>query len=682
MAKLYLVFGIHNHQPVGNFDQVIEHAYSKCYLPFLQVLKDFQKVKCVVHFRGCLFDWLETNGKQEIFDILQDLNHRKQIEFLSSGYYEPILSIIPWKDKINQIKKMNSFIKDRFKVSPEGIWLTERIWQPDTASVVNNGDLKFSLLDDAHFRCSGMLDKEIFGYYTTENNGESIDIFPISKTLRYKVPFSMLNELEGILRGFYSRDKDTLVTLVDDGEKFGMWPHTYDWVYNKSWLKNFFEFIESNSDWIETITFKEAREKFSSSGVVYVPTASYSEMMEWVLEPGAHQIYDNLKKKVSQEYPTGLDFVRGGFFNNFFRKYPRINYMHKKMYYLSKKTYDSCDIKADQDVYESLWKSQCNCAYWHGVFGGFYLGHLRDAVYKNLIDTQSKLFSKSKDDFVVDYSDFDFDGCKELVSENDKLILVLSEKGGSIKEISSKKFKINLVNTITRREENYHKDIKHSVHEDSADVPSTIHGAAVTKEKNLDKILVYDNYQKVCLSDHLVSDLSLDSFKKNQFFKSLANQKYQLSFKKDKKGLSEQAAYKDYSLDLSKKITLSKESSLVSIKYQFEASAEISQKKLAVEFNLYIPSLDSSYYKVSDKMFSLKDDNFFNDCEKFDVVDQYRGFKVKFLLENCTILVYPLYSVSASEGGVEKNYQQLNVFFVKDLSDKGFKFSFEIKGSK
>lgn len=30
---------------------------------------------------------------------------------------------------------------------------------------------------------------------------------------------------------------------------------------------------------------------------------------------------------------------------------------------------------------DSLWKAQCNCGYWHGVFGGIYLPHIRKAIY-------------------------------------------------------------------------------------------------------------------------------------------------------------------------------------------------------------------------------------------------------------------------------------------------------------
>ena len=35
-----------------------------------------------------------------------------------------------------------------------------------------------------------------------------------------------------------------------------------------------------------------------------------------------------------------------------------------------------------------LYRAQCNCCYWHGLFGGLYLNYLRDAVYRHLIEAE------------------------------------------------------------------------------------------------------------------------------------------------------------------------------------------------------------------------------------------------------------------------------------------------------
>ena len=203
---------------------------------------------------------------------------------------------------------------------------------------INDCGLKYVFLDDTHFRYAGMNEKEFFGYYTTEESLRAIFVFPISKQLRYKIPFSQAHEAVELLKGF-AKSEDVLVTLFDDGEKFGMWPHTYDWVYKKGWLDNFFRLLMEAGDVIETITAGEAIAKFKSKGLVYLPTASYEEMGEWVLCPESFDNYQKLKEYVehNENLRPAKDFVRGGFFRNFYSKYHRLNYMHKRMLFLSHK---------------------------------------------------------------------------------------------------------------------------------------------------------------------------------------------------------------------------------------------------------------------------------------------------------------------------------------------------------
>ena len=59
MKKVQFIFGIHNHQPVGNFDNVFHDACDRSYLPFLQVLENFPDISMAFHFSGSLIEWLE-----------------------------------------------------------------------------------------------------------------------------------------------------------------------------------------------------------------------------------------------------------------------------------------------------------------------------------------------------------------------------------------------------------------------------------------------------------------------------------------------------------------------------------------------------------------------------------------------------------------------------------------------
>ena len=68
--SIHLGLLFHNHQPVGNFDSVIEEAYKLSYLPYVEVFEEFPSVPLTNHFSGCLLEWLETHHP-EYFERLR-----------------------------------------------------------------------------------------------------------------------------------------------------------------------------------------------------------------------------------------------------------------------------------------------------------------------------------------------------------------------------------------------------------------------------------------------------------------------------------------------------------------------------------------------------------------------------------------------------------------------------------
>src|SRR2546422_9178916 len=73
---------------------------------------------------------------------------------------------------------------------------------------------------------------------------------------------------------------------------------------------------------------------------------------------------------------ASASFVRGGHWHHFLVKYPESNRMHKTMLALSTLSRRRGD---PPEARRAIGRAQCNDAYWHGVFGGLYLPHLRTA---------------------------------------------------------------------------------------------------------------------------------------------------------------------------------------------------------------------------------------------------------------------------------------------------------------
>jgi len=682
MGKLYFLFGVHNHQPVGNFVHIFEQAFEKCYAPFISILREFPRIKCNLHISGCLYDWILQN-RRDFIKKVKEMVDKGQIEIISGGYYEPILPLISNKDKFAQIKFMNSFIEKTFKKRPQGLWLTERIWEPYLARIISEVNLKYTFLDDTHFRYAGLQKKEFFDYYVTEDCLKSIFIFPISKTLRYKIPFSQPQEAIDILKSFFSSEEERVITLFDDGEKFGLWPHTFEWVYNQGWLRSFFTLLDKNIDTIETITASEAIKMVKSRGIVYLPTASYEEMGEWVLEPENFTNYQALCEylKQSEKFDKFKDFIRGGFFRNFYRKYPRLNYMHKRMLFVSEKIHNAGSL-SDKESKLNLWKAQCNCGYWHGIFGGFYLGHIRAAIYEHLIKAEKKVEEKlGKKEVYVEKFDIDLDGREETLLKNKSMVCVFADKGGTLLELSLRTPPFNLINTVTRRQESYHRKVKANEEKAKGEGEvTTIHQIVRSKEKGLDEFLIYDKYERLGLVDLILKkDFTLEDFNKQEKLKPLSNQPYRSFLKERNNEIILEYFYpfkkeREDELEFCKRIIFGSLPQL-KVSYCFKNNKLLKNYNFGVEINLSLPSLEGILIAGNPLP---QEGKIVKKTSSLHIEDQCKGIEVTFKFNKADVYLLPVYIVSSSESGFEKSYQQIAVLFITTQYKSPFTLSINL----
>ncbi len=232
-APIRFVFGVHLHQPVGNFDHVFAQHLEEVYFPFLAKIAERGFGPVVLHCSGPLLDWLESRPEgARYLDLLGRLVSEGNVELLMAGYYEPILAILPRQDRLEQIAWMREAISRRFGVTAQGLWLTERVWEPDLAADLADAGVRSVLVDDRHFLVSGFEREQLHEPWTTEHSGRRVTLVPIDERLRYLVPFRPPAETVEYLRQLRGEGRP-LAVLADDGEKFGGWPGTREWVYDE-----------------------------------------------------------------------------------------------------------------------------------------------------------------------------------------------------------------------------------------------------------------------------------------------------------------------------------------------------------------------------------------------------------------------------------------------------------------
>jgi len=505
--RLHFLLGIHNHQPVGNFDSVVDDAVVRAYHPFLETLdRAGSGLPLTVHCSGGLLEALKARARPT-FDLLGRLAADGRVELLGGGFYEPILALLPDWDKVGQIQALAHFLKSHWGVTPRGMWLAERIWEPQLPRVLREAGVEFVLVDDSHFALAGLDPETLGGYYLTEEQGVSVAVFPINQRLRYLVPFSDPAESLRYLEG---RRAAGAVTLVDDGEKFGVWPGTDRLVYGERWLERFLDALRA-APWLHVSTFSRYLDARPPAGRVYLPTAAYTEMGGWALPPAAAAELEAARHRL-HDLPDGerlARLLRGGFFRNFLLKYPEIGDAYWKMLRLSRRVHEGLVARPRDPrllaARERLWQGQANDAYWHGVFGGCYLPHLRRAVKSALIGGERSLEGAGKP-IGIEWTraDVDGDGQAEVAVRTRSLgVLMRPARGGSLTELAWMGGEVDVADVLTRRPEAYHRQVEERPRESLPGEAKTIHSAPAVKEAGLTALLRYDRFRRAVLLDGL-----------------------------------------------------------------------------------------------------------------------------------------------------------------------------------
>jgi alpha-amylase len=672
---------LHNHQPVGNFEHVFEQAYQDSYLPFLEVFSRFNSLKISFHLSGSLAEWLGVHHP-DYLDRLAELVAQGRIEILGGAYYEPILSMIPSRDRVGQIRTFSRWLAERLGATVRGAWIPERVWEQSFTRDLVAAGIEYTVLDDFHFKSAGLTESQLYGSYLTEDDGQVMTIFPGSERLRYTIPFADPQETIDYLGRINDQQSDAVVVFADDGEKFGTWPETKKHVYQDGWLERFLGALAANLSWIHVTTLSEAADHVPPLGKVYLPDGSYREMTEWSLPPEQQVEYDRVAHEMEHDprWPAVKRFVRGGYWRNFKVKYPEADEMYARMMTVSRRLARLMDEgqvgePVDQARTE-LYRAQCNCGYWHGAFGGIYLPHLRNAIYQHLIAADGWLdqVERPHDPWVeAKAEDFNFDGRQEVQLANDRLLaLVAPGRGGQLYELDVRAIQSNLLATLARRPEAYHRKVLAGATQRDSQVAS-IHDRVVFKQEGLDQQVQYDAHPRKSLLDHFFNNeatlemiVSGQATERGDFLAAPYEARLRRNPDRAQILLIREGMAAGVPVRITKGVTLGAGSHCLEIAYVLEGLPRDRALHFGVEFNFAgMPAgADDRYFHDLDQhrlgqLGTLLD---LADAPGIGLVDEWLGIDVGLRISRpSAIWTFPIQTVSQSEGGFELVHQSVVV---------------------
>ena len=681
-----LILALHNHQPIGNFDHVFEQAYQDSYLPFLDLFSRYDSLKIALHTSGSLMEWLDANHGDYV-DRLAELVAADRLEIIGGAFFEPILANIPRRDRIGQIRGYSQWLRRRLGATVRGMWLPERVWEQNFAGDLVDAGIEYTIVDDFHFRNAGLTESELTGYLVTEDEGRVLSVFPGSERLRYTIPFADPQATIDHLAEIAEHHPNAVVVFGDDGEKFGTWPETKKHVYDDGWLVRFFDALLTNQEWIQVTTPAEAIDNVAPLGKVFLPDASYREMTEWALPAERLVEYESLSHEMESDprWKALRQFVRGGFWRNFKCKYPESDEMYARMMMVSRRLQEAVDARAAGEPIDAglldqarleLYRGQCNCPYWHGAFGGIYLPHLRNAVYQSLIAADNLLDRATgrPDAWVEDVAeDFNFDLRPEVRLSNDKLMtLIVPHRGGQMVELDVRGARHNLLATLTRRPEAYHRKVLAGAQDGNGECAS-IHDRVVFKQADLDQRVQYDDHPRKSLIDLFYNeDATLQAVASGQapIQRDFVDGAYVARVRRNpgriQVMLSRDGNVFGIPIKLTKGLTLEAGSSTLEVAYLIEGLPRDSVLHFAVEMNFAgMPAgADDRYFFDGDenRLGQLGTQLDVRDMTTLGLRDEWLGVEVALRTSRPThFWTFPIEAVSQSEGGFELVHQSVAV---------------------
>ena len=404
--KLKLIFGIAISFPLyadkAQRNEVIERICK----PLVKALFAHDQIKCTVFITGHLLDWC-AKYRQEYIQAFKELVSGKRIELLGGGYYDPIFPLIPREDGIAQIENTSTSISKMCRKRPRGMWINQLLWDPTLTNTLQKCGINYTFLRDIdcidHNSEHGALSAPVI----TEYAGKSAVVFPINTHLcelwrRHKFG-KIITELRTI---YDNADRDVLnvVTLMDDAEERR----------SIGFIERFFQLLSNNIDWIETV----CPATLPDNSLVMRTTHFHSEHL--------HTLKRDIGKKDEMSYI-----------------YTAMHHAHSLVSQLRGDKYKkrlAKDLLLQSQNYYSFMKQE-GCVY--------STQNQRKHAYELLIEAVRMVYKEIKTRPTIVNIDYDFDGVKEFLFQNEHITVNIHRQGGVITEFDLIQNKWNWIDMPT-----------------------------------------------------------------------------------------------------------------------------------------------------------------------------------------------------------------------------------------
>jgi hypothetical protein len=220
---IYHLLGLHMHQPMSNLRELPEDEVRQILFCYDRPLKYAYRYKDVARFAVCFSGSLleqltdpvvvqRYHGILHIEEMLESYSKAENIEIVGTGYYHPLLPIIPDWDWDEQIARGRKIIVEVFGKEPEIFWPPESGFDETMVPKLVRNGYKYVIADHTLLEpAEGKLSQPELKYrlHRVEYGGESITVVPRDCDLSKA-------QLDGTDRDRFKSHVPTLVRGLDN----------------------------------------------------------------------------------------------------------------------------------------------------------------------------------------------------------------------------------------------------------------------------------------------------------------------------------------------------------------------------------------------------------------------------------------------------------------------------------
>jgi hypothetical protein len=738
MNALELVLGFDISHPPGISRSVLKRAWQDAYAPLLQELEERGTVASL-RISGVVLDFLE-NEHPEGIDRLRRMVDRGQVEILGGAYYDAVLSSLPERDAMGQLRLCRRRCMSLLGCEPEGALLTYGAWDPSLPRILARSGMRYVVLDSGALQLAGLEPNEIDGLYMTEREGQCVAVFPDATAEDPVNPGMEPSRVLGLLRRYAMR-KRRLVVWMLDARELGVRPGSAELCWGRAggWLPRLLGRFAAQDHWLKLASFGSLLQRYRPTGRIYIPACMDPTLQAAVTKPphlegGRPGAAATLSHRDHRRPPPTLPW------DAFLSRYDEANRLHKRMLVTSREVARlASHVRAAggragtaslarglERALLWLYQAQSAAAFTHDPWGGLHVGRLRHRAYAALLraEQQVRRMMGESGRMTLQREDVDCDGRMELVVTTPSFRAVLDpSRGGTLVELDLLEESANIVNGLTRRAERLH-----GAFTGAEDLPSLVAASAVSAagvaavftgatraepddeiteetplEHDLEPVvtcahLAVDRAPRVAFHDHFLGmQADLDNVQRQQFPQAgnFVGAEYQVMRAEPRP--EERQVWVHMARDgsvsdgdetrlvrLVKKLTFHREKAGLELSYEIaNRSPEPLETRFAVELNLNIDSTKegSSFLALGDRTVSMARTSRVDGVRELCWGDLRRGIQIRLSFDQeAEVWHHPVETLSDGLEGPELLYQGPCLFLVWPLRLWGLeRKSFEIQ---